>query len=53
VIVVPAYQLDYYGLAAIYCSPVIGGILGIPLGHYLFDFIGKLVRSLHYYPVTG
>jgi hypothetical protein len=23
-------------------APVVGGALGIPIGHYLFDFIGKL-----------
>ncbi|KAK5952314.1 hypothetical protein OHC33_006787 [Knufia fluminis] len=47
VILVPAYQLDYYGLASIYCSPVIGAILGIPLGHFLFDFIGRLWARRH------
>lgn len=47
VIVVPAYNLDYYGLAAIYCAPVIGAILGIPLGHYLFDFTGRLWAKRH------
>lgn len=42
VLLVPAYQLDYYGLAAVYVAPVIGGILGIPIGYFLFDIIGKL-----------
>jgi len=45
--VVPAYQLDYYGLAAIYCAPVLGAILCIPLGHYLFDIIGKIWAKRH------
>lgn len=42
VILVPAYKLSFHGLAAIYVSPVVGALLGIPIGHYLFDFIGKL-----------
>jgi MFS family permease len=42
VFVVPAYQLTYHKLALLYVAPVVGGALGIPVGHFLFDFIGKV-----------
>lgn len=42
VILVPAYHLSYHGLAAIYVAPILGAILGVPVGHFLFDFIGRL-----------
>lgn len=39
---VPAYGLSYHKLALLYVAPVVGGALGIPIGHYLFDLVGKL-----------
>lgn len=42
VLLVPAYQLTYFNLAALYCAPIIGAILGMVVGHFLFDFIGKI-----------
>ncbi|KAK5076937.1 hypothetical protein LTR64_005583 [Lithohypha guttulata] len=47
VILVPAYKLDYYGLAAIYTSPVIGALLAVPVGYFMFDFIGALYAKRH------
>lgn len=47
VLLVPAYKLDYYGLAAIYCAPVIGAFLAVPIGYFLFDFIGKIWARRH------
>lgn len=47
VILVPAYKLTYHKLAAIYVSPILGAILGVPIGHFLFDFIGKLWARRH------
>lgn len=41
-ILVPAYQLTYHNLAAIYTAPVIGAALAVPIGYFLFDFIGKI-----------
>lgn len=38
----PAYNLTYHKLALLYVAPVVGGALGIPVGHFLFDFVGKL-----------
>ena len=42
VLVVPEYRLTYYGLAAIYVSPVLGALLGLIIGHFLFDFVGNI-----------
>jgi len=47
VILVPAYKLNYYGLAAVYVAPLIGGLLNLPVGYFLFDIVGKLWAKRH------
>lgn len=46
-VLIPAYKLDYYGLAAIYVAPVVGAILNIPIGYFLFNILGKLWAKRH------
>lgn len=43
----PAYRFNYYNLATLYIAPVVGAILGIPIGHFLFDICGKLWAKRH------
>ncbi|KAL2415722.1 hypothetical protein ABEF95_004306 [Exophiala dermatitidis] len=47
VFIIPAYNFSYRNLAAIYTAPVIGAVLGLVVGHFMFDFIGKLWARTH------
>ncbi|KAI1621366.1 major facilitator superfamily domain-containing protein [Exophiala viscosa] len=47
VLIIPAYNFSYRNLAAIYTAPVVGAVLGLFIGHFLFDFIGKLYAKRH------
>lgn len=47
VLIIPAYNFDYRNLAAIYTAPVVGAILGLIVGHFLFDLIGNLYARYH------
>lgn len=43
----PAYSFSFRNLAAIYSAPVVGAILGLVVGHFLFDLIGRLYARYH------
>ncbi|EXJ79022.1 hypothetical protein A1O3_08523 [Capronia epimyces CBS 606.96] len=47
VFIIPAYNFSYRNLAAIYTAPVVGAVLGLIIGHFMFDFIGKLWARSH------
>ncbi|EXJ96422.1 hypothetical protein A1O1_01548 [Capronia coronata CBS 617.96] len=47
VFIIPAYNFSYRNLAAIYTAPVVGAILGLILGHFMFDYIGKCWAKGH------
>jgi MFS family permease len=46
-LIVPAYNFSFRNLAAIYTAPVVGAILGLVVGHFLFDWIGRLYSRYH------
>jgi len=47
VFIIPAYNFSYRNLAAIYTAPVVGAILGLVIGHFLFDLIGNIYAKRH------
>ena len=47
VLIIPAYNFDFRNLAAIYTAPVIGAILGLIVGHFAFDIIGRVYAKYH------
>lgn len=47
VFIIPAYNFGYRNLAAIYTAPVIGAILGLVAGHFMFDLMGRLWARSH------
>ncbi|KKY21679.1 putative mfs transporter [Phaeomoniella chlamydospora] len=47
VFIIPAYNFSFLNLAAIYTAPVLGAILGLISGHFLFDYIGQLYSRRH------
>jgi MFS family permease len=47
VLIIPAYNFSFRDLAAIYSAPVIGAILGLFCGHFLFDIIGSMYAKRH------
>nr|KAK5443999.1 hypothetical protein LTR18_005260 [Exophiala xenobiotica] len=47
VLIIPAYNFSYRNLAAIYTAPVIGAILGLIIGHFIFDLVAKLWAKRH------
>ncbi|KAF2758375.1 MFS general substrate transporter [Pseudovirgaria hyperparasitica] len=42
VFAIPGYNLRPSGLAALYVAPIVGAIIGMASGHFLFDITGKL-----------
>jgi hypothetical protein len=47
VFIVPAYNFSFLNLAAMYTAPVVGAILGLVFGHFMFDFIAKMWAKRH------
>ncbi|OAP54871.1 hypothetical protein AYL99_10571 [Fonsecaea erecta] len=47
VFIIPAYNFDFRNLAAVYTAPVIGAILGLVIGHFMFDFIARMWAKRH------
>ncbi|RMZ75251.1 hypothetical protein DV738_g5580, partial [Chaetothyriales sp. CBS 135597] len=47
VLIVPAYNFGFRDLAAIYTAPVVGAILGLVLGYFMFDLIAKVWAKRH------
>lgn len=45
--IIPAYGFSFRNLAAIYTAPVVGALLGLVVGHFLFDLLGSLYASRH------
>jgi hypothetical protein len=48
VFIIPEYGWGFRNLAAIYTAPVVGAILGLIIGHFLFDFLGRLYARFHH-----
>lgn len=46
-LIIPAYNFSFRNLAAIYTAPVIGAVLGLVVGHFLFDIIGSIYAKYH------
>lgn len=46
-LIIPAYNFSYRNLAAIYTAPVVGAILGLVIGHFMFDLVAKLWAKRH------
>jgi hypothetical protein len=46
-LIIPTYNLTYSSLAAIYAAPVVGALLGLAAGHFLFDLLGAH-QARHY-----
>ncbi|KPI45407.1 uncharacterized protein AB675_479 [Cyphellophora attinorum] len=46
-LIIPTYNFNYRALAAIYAAPVVGALLGLAAGHFLFDLLGAH-QARHY-----
>ena len=47
VFIVPEYKFSFRNLAAIYVAPVVGATLGLVVGHWLHDLVGRLYARRH------
>jgi MFS family permease len=47
VFIVPAYNFGFLNLAAIYTAPVLGAVLGLGIGHFLFNGVAKIWARYH------
>jgi MFS family permease len=47
IFVIPAYNFDFLNLAALYVAPVVGAVLGLLVGYFLFDLIEKIWARYH------
>ncbi|EXJ65526.1 hypothetical protein A1O7_01867 [Cladophialophora yegresii CBS 114405] len=45
--ILPAYSFDFRNLAALYVAPVVGAVLGLIVGHFLFGLIEKVWARYH------
>ena len=47
VFVIPIYNFTYRDLAAIYSAPIVGAMLALLFGHFVFDLIGDKYAKHH------